>query len=118
MQYIYINFAINSGKPIYKFICSIDATACKDRVARYINDSPKPNLKITKYCGNGKVYLYLYSIMDIEAGTELRYNYNAPNLWWRKEVFKFPFKQVTSTVMFMVGLKEGFFAVKIQLANH
>ena len=57
-------------------------------IGRYINDSPKPNLKIGKYMDNERAYLYLYSIEDIEAGTELRYDYGAPNLWWRKTVWQ------------------------------
>ena len=55
-------------------------------LGRFINDSVKPNLKIEKVMVDGKVHLFLYSLVDILAGTELRYNYDAPNLWWRREV--------------------------------
>ena len=35
---------------------------------------------------NGRPRLCLFSKRGLEAGEELRYDYAAPDLWWRKEV--------------------------------
>ena len=60
-----------------------------DMIGRYINDSSKPNLKIAKVTVDIEIHLFLHSLVDIPAGSELRYNYDAPKLWWRKQVLKY-----------------------------
>ena len=35
---------------------------------------------------DGHPHLCLYALQDIASGTELRYDYAAPNLWWRNTV--------------------------------
>ena len=51
------------------------------------DDSSQPNAKMAKVVKDECIYLYLYAIKDILPGTEIRYNYDAPKLWWRREVF-------------------------------
>ena len=68
---------------------SVDATLCEDRLGRYVNDSTKPNVKIDKLLQGTTVHLCMYALTDILPGTELRYNYNAPDLWWRKDVSEY-----------------------------
>ena len=33
---------------------------------------------------DGSPHLCLFALADIDDGIELRYNYGAPGLWWRK----------------------------------
>ncbi|XP_065671733.1 uncharacterized protein LOC136089609 [Hydra vulgaris] len=50
----------------------------------FVNDSKAGNCAMhIKVFGN-MPHLCLYALKDIEKGTELRYNYNSVNLWWRK----------------------------------
>ena len=35
---------------------------------------------------NGETRLCLFATKLIEAGTEIRYDYGAENLWWRNQV--------------------------------
>ena len=37
----------------------------------------------------GKPRLLLFAITDITANTEIRYNYDAPGLWWRRDFPQF-----------------------------
>lgn len=50
-----------------------------------VNDSPrdKANSIMKKVAINGKIYLCLFAIRDIDIGTELRYDYGVPDLPWR-----------------------------------
>ncbi|XP_057296083.1 uncharacterized protein LOC130629325 isoform X2 [Hydractinia symbiolongicarpus] len=63
----------------------IDATYYQNRIGRYVNDSPKGNCKVRKIHYNDRIHLCLYSTEEIPSGTELRYDYCAPNLWWRQQ---------------------------------
>ncbi|XP_057306810.1 uncharacterized protein LOC130645001 [Hydractinia symbiolongicarpus] len=63
----------------------IDATNSQNRIGRYVNDSPKGNCRVKKIHLNDRIHLCLYSNQEIPSGTELRYDYCAPNLWWRQQ---------------------------------
>ena len=53
----------------------------------FVNDSKEgANTSMQKVVIDAKPYLCLFALKDIEEGEELRYNYNAPNLSWRKKV--------------------------------
>ncbi|XP_057298490.1 uncharacterized protein LOC130629354 isoform X2 [Hydractinia symbiolongicarpus] len=66
----------------YNKIC-IDATFC-NRLGKFVNDSIKPNCAMKGIKINGQTHLCLFALRDIEIGEEIRYNYNAPGLLWRK----------------------------------
>ena len=74
---------------------SVDATKMVTRMGRYINDAPKSNCnsKMVYKVYNGQPRLALYSSEVILANTEIRYDYGAPNLWWRNTYpeFNHPF---------------------------
>ena len=55
-------------------------------IARMVNDSPssKANCKIKMIEIDGIPRLCLFAIRDIAQNEELRYNYDAPHLPWRK----------------------------------
>lgn len=71
----------------YVYLFSIDATN-SSKLGMYVNDSPLPNCSMKLKSLNGVPYLCLYALSDIPAKEELRYNYGAPNMWWRKKVSK------------------------------
>ena len=62
---------------------SIDATY-DDRLGKFVNDSAKPNTVIKSVIVDGSVHLCMFALKEITNGDELRYNYNAPGLFWRK----------------------------------
>jgi len=68
------------------FFLSIDGTN-SNKLATFVNDS-----KIFSNCRmmvkefDGRPHLCLYARAAIKKGTELRYDYKAPNLWWRTKV--------------------------------
>ena len=68
---------------------SLDATLV-ERMGKYVNDSPKSkaNAVMTIVTVNNTPKLCLMAQKDIQPGTEIRYDYNAPNLWWQKKVFE------------------------------
>lgn len=59
-----------------------------ERLGKFVNDSPNKwanaVIKITYIQGNP--HLFLYAKKDINPGEEIRYDYGAPGLWWRKNV--------------------------------
>lgn len=60
----------------------------KNRLARFVNDSPTPNLK-PKYIEVDSIpKLCLFAVKEIQINEEIVYDYNAANLWWRKKVEK------------------------------
>jgi len=66
---------------------SVDATR-SSRLGAFVNDStPRyANCKMEKrYDKEKKPHLCLYARTTIKAGEELRYDYGANNLWWRKK---------------------------------
>nr|XP_047145024.1 uncharacterized protein LOC105844230 isoform X4 [Hydra vulgaris]XP_047145025.1 uncharacterized protein LOC105844230 isoform X5 [Hydra vulgaris] len=80
----------NLGNGCYQYFftfqgkkCCIDGTE-DTNLGVFVNDSKAGNcaMHIKVFCG--MPHLCLYALKDIEKGTELRYNYNSVNLWWRK----------------------------------
>jgi hypothetical protein len=69
----------------YIFCCSIDATN-SERLARFVNDSPRKfaNCVPKALFVAGKPHVILFACKNIDAGTELRYDYGGGNLPWRK----------------------------------
>ena len=67
----------------YQIFSSIDATytSC---LGKYVNDSTFPNAKMMVQIIDKKPHLLLFALDEIQAGTEIRFNYGAPGLWWRK----------------------------------
>uniref|UniRef100_A0A674N6H2 Histone-lysine N-methyltransferase NSD3 n=1 Tax=Takifugu rubripes TaxID=31033 RepID=A0A674N6H2_TAKRU len=53
----------------------IDA-AQKGNLSRFINHSCSPNCETQKWTVNGDVHIGLFALCDIDAGTELTFNYN------------------------------------------
>lgn len=67
------------------FVFSIDATH-NQRMARFVIDSPR---KFANCCAkplfvDGMPHVVLFAAMEIEPGTELRYDYGGTYLPWRK----------------------------------
>jgi len=67
------------------FVFSITA-ANDDRIARYINDSPR---KFANCCPRstfvlGKPRVIIFALRDIKVGTELRYDYGGLSRPWRQ----------------------------------
>lgn len=63
----------------------VDATKSQ-QLGKYVNDSIRRNCKVTEIDINGIKHLRIFSLQDINKGTELRYNYCAGNLWWDSQV--------------------------------
>jgi hypothetical protein len=65
--------------------CSIDASHSQ-QLARYVNDSPRQyaNCFAKALMISSKPHVILIARKDIEAGTELRYDYGGGSLLWRK----------------------------------
>ena len=69
------------------FVCSIDGRST-DRLGRFVNDAPRK----TAYCNSvaksafivGKPHVLLFASVDIEPGTEIRYDYDGNDMPWRK----------------------------------
>ena len=65
-------------------------------MGKFINDSPRGNsnarMRIQMHDDQPKLILYATKL--IPAKTEIRYNYDAPGLWWRSKLPKYnkPFK--------------------------
>ena len=72
---------------IWKINFSYDATHHVDRLGRYINDSPTPNSFMKAILVNTHRRLCLFALKDVAVSEEICYNYDAPNLWWREEVW-------------------------------
>ena len=71
------------------YIISVDATH-HNRLGKFINDSGrKPNAKMRQVIVNGTPRLFLFAIQDIAINTEIRYDYMATGLWWRKKNVRF-----------------------------
>ena len=70
---------------LFFFFSSIDATN-SSRLGKYVNDSNKANsnAKMRQIEVDGFPRLCLFALKDIKAGTELRYDYEATGVWWRK----------------------------------
>jgi hypothetical protein len=65
---------------------SIDGT-CSERLAKFINDSPKPWMNCRTKCVliDSLPHILIFAVKDIPAGTELRYSYNDNGCFaWRK----------------------------------
>ena len=71
---------------------SFDATTYKHRLGRYVSDSPTPN-SIMKCISINETEkrLCLFAKQNIEKYEEICYDYNAPDLWWRKKVLSYYF---------------------------
>ena len=70
---------------------SFDATNVKNRLARFVNDSPTPNSN-PKYIEVDSIpKLCLFAVKEIQMNEEIVYYYNAANLWWTKKVEKISF---------------------------
>lgn len=67
---------------------SIDATTFNPRLGHFVNDGEDDNCEPRIVVEQDLPYVCLFSLKDIDIGTELRYQYGdqAKNLWWRKEV--------------------------------
>ena len=52
----------------------------------FVNDSKCGNCLMRMVLVNDTPHLCLFSKRNLSAGEELRNDYAAPNLWWRKEV--------------------------------
>ena len=71
------------------FVCNrIDATdESISGMARYVNDSLKqPNSRTKKIEEDSLVYVCLFALFDIPAGTEIRYDYGPGDFAWRHQV--------------------------------
>jgi len=56
--------------------CSLDATCDDGSLCRLVNDeNKKPNCVIKLLEADNSTHLCLFALEDINAGTELRYNY-------------------------------------------
>jgi hypothetical protein len=65
---------------------SYDAYDVTSGIGRYANDDwVIPNCNIKREILEGVPYLFLQSIRDIEANTELCYDYNDKTAPWRKQ---------------------------------
>ena len=62
---------------------SVDATNTVG-IGRYVNDSSTPNAKMKVIYIDNLPRLLLFSIKEISKGDEVRYDYEAKGLWWRK----------------------------------
>ena len=60
----------------------MDATN-NDRLGRFVNDSPEANSKMKVIQVKHKPRLCLFADEFIKKGQEIRYDYDAPDLWWR-----------------------------------
>ena len=70
---------------------SVDATKTES-IGRYVNDSPHPNAKMRCIYHNKEPRLLLFAITNIPENFEIRYDYQATGLWWRKyKKYKKPF---------------------------
>ena len=68
---------------------SIDATNSQT-LGKFVNDSSYPNAKMRiEWMEDGLPHLLLFALVDIPPYTEIRFNYGAPGLWWRKKFPKF-----------------------------
>ena len=79
-----ISLFSRSEKDSFNFF-SIDATN-HENLGKYVNDSSKPNCKMNIIYHKDKPHLLLFAISDIQPNTEIRYNYGATGLWWRKKL--------------------------------
>ena len=77
-------FFIDNLNLFIESIYSVDATKTECK-AKYINDSSRGNARMFTQMQDGILKLVLYATKLIPAKSEIRYNYNAPGLWWRKE---------------------------------
>ncbi|XP_030856057.1 histone-lysine N-methyltransferase ASH1L isoform X2 [Strongylocentrotus purpuratus] len=58
-------------------------------ILRYANDEWRsPNTRMEKVMIEGKSFLFLKTICDIPANTELRYDYNFPDSPWRESILE------------------------------
>ena len=76
--------AITSVLNSNQLCSSIDATFSTS-LGKFVNDSSKPNSKMNIVLIDGKPHLLLFALIDIQPDTELRYNYGATKLWWRRK---------------------------------
>ena len=68
---------------------SVDATMTEG-IGKFVNDSPSPNAKMKViYVEENKPRLLLFAITTILPNTEIRYDYQAKGLWWRKKLPKY-----------------------------
>lgn len=66
---------------------SVDATKI-ECAAKYINDSSKGNARMFTRMQDGVPKLVLFANQTIPPKVEIRYNYGAPGLWWRRTLPK------------------------------
>ena len=58
-----------------------------EKLGRYINDYIRfKNCKAAQFDYNGDPHLGIFATSDIKKGTELQYNYNRHELFWRSNV--------------------------------
>ena len=72
---------------IFIFVYSLDATTYVGRLGRFVNDGvgDEINAKMRKL-GASTPHLVLFATKPIQIGEEIRYDYGAKDLWWRKTV--------------------------------
>ena len=92
VYYIYYMFIVSTINlhllSVSQSLYSIDGSA-SERPGAFINDSPTVFANcVTKKVSlpDGGVRLCIFARTDISKGMELRYSYEAPDLWWRKNV--------------------------------
>ena len=72
---------------LFSVIYSLDGTE-SDGLGKYVNDSPDnySNCQMKKFTLDGQPHLCLVAKTNINAETELRYDYYDTNLFWREKV--------------------------------
>lgn len=67
---------------------SVDASQEDDSLGRLVNDDHKrPNCKMKKILTEGKPYLCLFALRDIQPEEEITYDYGDTDWPWRTQVF-------------------------------
>lgn len=97
---------------LLSFSSSFDATYPKNRLGRFVNDSPKPNSAMKLISFNNEKRLCLFALKDILPNQEIVYDYGASGLWWRKFVSVQYIRQITfkkeiytAVFVFPIGVK-------------
>lgn len=69
------------------YLFSVDASREDGSLGRLVNDNHKsPNCIMKKVIVNGRPHLCLFAVKNIQAGTEIDYNYGDSKWPWRNKV--------------------------------